>query len=297
MNESRARRGRATGRGPRHAGAPWPREPGPRCAGATPGSLCAGARRRGMDRAGEGWARWASRDEQGRMPGRGRPRRSRSGTVGPDRHRGRAPRARRGAGTRPGGHTAPRAGAGERGPPRGWDAGWGKPALGPRGAMGGRGATRAHDGEAEPRRCEAAPGRARDGRGKPCRGWGCTRAGWDAGEGKEGGGERREGLTARGEGERRRGREREGRARDRGEVWGGEATDGRAPPGRWRRRRLRPRAPRAQDSGEGVAGPRLEANPKGGRERNSPFFYSSPNFPTLIYFQMYAFTHSLNKPK
>jgi hypothetical protein len=41
-------------------------------------------------------------------------------------------------------------------------------------------------------------------------------------------------------------------------------------------------------------GPRLEAGPKGGRQI-PPSFYSSPNFPILIYFQMHAFTHSLNK--
>jgi hypothetical protein len=46
--------------------------------------------------------------------------------------------------------------------------------------------------------------------------------------------------------------------------------------------------------GGAPAGPRLEADPKEGEREKFPF-YSSPNFSILIYFQMHAFTNSLNK--
>jgi hypothetical protein len=55
--------------------------------------------------------------------------------------------------------------------------------------------------------------------------------------------------------------------------------------------------PRGAHGGEGrgagwaAAGSR----PKREGERKIPLFYSSPNFPILIYFQMHAFTNSLNK--
>jgi hypothetical protein len=94
-------------------------------------------------------------------------------------------------------------------------------------------------------------------------------------------------------------------------VWGGGGADGRAPPwgggGGGVNRALRGGGGRGgalgrqegPTAGRGGARRRLghgwKLAQKGGREKEIPPFYSFPNFPILIYFQMHAFTNSLNE--